>query len=106
MKPKTLIMTALLSGLIAAGGVLLAADTIKDHDEVLRLRTSGRIMPMEEVMNRVQQIQPGQLVEVELEHDDEDGYVYEIETIDTSGRLHKLYLDASTGEVLKRKIKD
>lgn len=59
---------------------------------------------MGEVMASAQTVQPGQLVEAELER--EDGvYLYEIKILAADGTVHKLYLDAATGEVIKRKEK-
>lgn len=66
------------------------------------LRERGRILPMEDILARSRGIQPGQVVEVELEH--EDGrYVYEVKIIDDGNRVHKLELDAASGALLRHK---
>jgi uncharacterized membrane protein YkoI len=71
-----------------------------DHDSVKRLRDEGRILSMSEVMRRVARIQPGQLLEAEL--DREDGrYVYEIRILDPAGRVHELELDAASGVLIE-----
>lgn len=71
-----------------------------DHDSVKRLCDEGRILSMSEVMRRAALIQPGQLLEAEL--DREDGhYVYEIRILDTTGRVHELELDAAGGALIE-----
>jgi uncharacterized membrane protein YkoI len=102
MKAKALIVTTLVAALL--GGAAFASERTR-HNEVLQLRESGQIMPMEEIMARAREAQPGHLIEVELER--EDGrYIYELKILDAEGRVHELEMDAATAEVLKRKIKD
>ena len=102
-----------LSMLAAAGwsaAVLMSAATASaDSDrlrqgEVRELREAGKILPMESILERARSAQPGQIVEVELER--EDGrYVYEVKLIDDDDRVHKLELDAASGDVLNRRTK-
>jgi len=73
-----------------------------DHDEVKQLRDSRQILPMEALLGRAQALQPGQLIEAELEQK-RGRYCYEIKLLAADGRVHKLYLDATTGELLERK---
>ncbi|MEA3641965.1 MAG: PepSY domain-containing protein [Lamprobacter sp.] len=76
-----------------------------DHDSVKRLRDEGRILPMFEVMRRAERIQPGQLLEAELER--EDGrYVYEIRILDPAGRVHELEFDAASGVLIESSYDD
>lgn len=71
-----------------------------DHDSVKRLCDEGHILSMSEVMRRAALIQPGQLLEAEL--DREDGrYVYEIRILDPAGRIHELELDAAGGALIE-----
>lgn len=102
-----------LSMLAAVGlsaAVLMSAGTASADSERLRqsevreLREEGKILPMETILQRARAAQPGQIVEVEL--DREDGrYVYEVKLIDDGDRVHKLELDAASGDVLNRKSK-
>ena len=103
MKANTLIVTTLVAALLG-GGAALAGDRMR-HNEVLQLRESGRIMAMEEIMARAREDQPGHLIEAELEQEDRR-YVYELKILDAEGRVHELEMDAASGEVLKRKVKD
>jgi uncharacterized membrane protein YkoI len=81
-----------------------ASDDRARASEVRQLRDSGKIMPMEDILARSRAAQPGQVVEVEL--DREDGrYVYEVKIIDDTDKVHKLEIDAASGDILNRKAK-
>lgn len=109
---KTFGMTSIAAGAVAAALAALFAlppgvanaDSRLRQNEVRQLRESGKILPMEEILNRVRNVQPGQVVEIELEQKD-GGYVYEVKLIDAQDAIHKLELDAGSGEVLRRKQK-
>jgi uncharacterized membrane protein YkoI len=98
-RPRLTAITAAV-GLLSVTGGAIAGDRL-DHDEIKQLRETGQILPMGEVRASAQAVQPGQLVEAELERED-GAYLYEIEILAADGTLHKLELDAATGEVLKR----
>lgn len=111
MKTRPLIAIALL-----ALGTSVALPSVAGdlrQDEVRQLRASGKILPMEDILKRAREAQPGQIVEVELDRErvrDTSGttqhiYVYEVKVIDDQDRIHKLELDAASGEVLSRKQK-
>ncbi|RKT43645.1 PepSY domain-containing protein [Thiocapsa rosea] len=90
-------------GLLLAMGNPLASERL-DHDEIKQLRGTGAILPMEQAMASAESVQPGQLVEAELERKDST-YRYEITILAADGTAHKLYLDAATGDVIRRKEK-
>ena len=102
MKPHHLIAATGL-GLLLAMGSPLASERL-DHDEIKQLRETGQILPMTQVMDSAQSVQPGQLVEAELERGD-GTYRYEIKILAADGTIHKLSLDAATAEVIERKEK-
>lgn len=97
-----------LSRLLLVSALAFSAEVLGDHldhDSVKRLRDEGRILPMSEVMQRAALIQPGQLLEAELEQ--EDGrYVYEIRILDPAGRVHELELDAASGVLIESSYDD
>ena len=105
MKNSRILALVTAAGLAGAGllsSLPATAESGMRQDEVRQLRESGKIMSMEDILARVRQAQPGQVVEVEL--DRENGrYVYEVKLIDTGNKVHKLELDAGTGEVLRRR---
>lgn len=80
-----------------------AGDRVK-RSEVRQLREAGKILPMEDILARARSAQPGQIVEIELERKN-DRFVYEVKLIDDADAIHKLELDASTGEVIRRSRK-
>ncbi len=101
-----LVLTTATSALIAAALLSshAAASDKPRSQEVRALRESGRILPMEDILARARTIRPGQVVEVELER--EDGmYVYEVKIIDDADTVHKLEMDAASGELVERREK-
>ncbi|MCO5107089.1 MAG: PepSY domain-containing protein [Burkholderiaceae bacterium] len=106
MNVRHLLAAATLTALGSTAFVALPATSAERvrHQEVRQLRESGKILPMEDILGRVRAAQPGQIVEVELER--EDGrYVYDVRVIDDADKMHKLELDAGSGEVLRRKTR-
>lgn len=94
----TLLLCALMLTLAPPG---LAVDI----DEVMRLKESGAIMSLEDLLEKVRREYPGRIIEIELEK--ENGkYVYEIDLVDENGIVWELELDASTGDLLKLKRDD
>lgn len=75
-----------------------------DHERALQAVQSGQVLPLAKVMVLIEREEPGQVLEVELERDDEQ-WQYEIKLLRPDGRLVKLKVDARTGEVLKRKTR-
>ncbi|MGO3890864.1 MAG: PepSY domain-containing protein [Paenalcaligenes sp.] len=89
-------------GLTMAAGPADASRS--DHEQARRAVEAGEIMPLRSLLDAIETDYPGQVVEVELEH--EDGLlVYEIKVLQASGQRLKLILDARTGEVLRVKSK-
>ena len=82
-----------------------AASDHADHDRARAALQAGEILPLTTVLQRVAAEHPGQVLEVELEQ--EDGrWVYEVKLLQAGGRLVKLELDAASGELLKRRVRD
>ncbi|RIK94768.1 MAG: peptidase M4 [Burkholderiales bacterium] len=102
--------TVTLSFALAAASIVAAtaigadfahADDRIRRSEVRELREAGKILPMEDILARARTAQPGQVVEIEL--DRENGrLVYDVKLIDDADAIHKLELDAATGEVIRR----
>lgn len=97
------IAAALAATVLFSTGVA-SADSRLRQNEVRQLRESGKILPMEDILTRVRNLQPGQVVEIELDQE-KGAYVYEVKVIDDKDTIHKLELDAGNGEVLRRKEK-
>lgn len=76
-----------------------------DVQEVRRLKESGEIKPLEQLLRQVRNRYPGRVIEIELEQ--EDGrYVYELELVDDRGVLWDMEFDARTGQLLERERDD
>lgn len=76
-----------------------------DHEEVRRLREAGEVVALEALIEKSRLLQPGRLLEAELERH-EGRYVYELEYVDDAGTVWEFRYDAHTGELLGREHKD
>lgn len=85
----------------ALGAVPVRADD-DDHERARRAVEAGQILPLRDVLARLERTYPGRVLEVELERDD-GLWLYEIKLLQADGRLLKLKLDAKTAAVLKEK---
>jgi uncharacterized membrane protein YkoI len=73
--------------------------------EARQLAREGKILPLEQILHRLDKIQPGQILEVELERE-RDGVIYEIELLDAEGMVWELKVDAVSGHILEREQED
>jgi uncharacterized membrane protein YkoI len=91
--------TLLLLLLVLAWTATALAD--EDYDAAFRLREQGEILPLEQLLARMQLGEGARLLELEAKKR-HGRQLYEVEYVDTSGRVHELVIDAHTGEILKR----
>lgn len=75
-----------------------------DHERAREAVTSGQVLPLRTVLERLEREYPGQVLEVELEPEDE-GWVYEVRLLQADGLLRKVRLDARTAEVLSSRTR-
>lgn len=89
--------------LVLLGGGAVAGE----RDEAERVRAAvqvGEILPLPQLLERLQRSHPGQVLEIELER--EDGrWIYEIKLLQAGGRLLKLEVDAKSGAVLRQRVR-
>jgi len=83
-----------------------AVNADESYLEARRLAAEGKIQSLDAILEGIQRKLRGSILEVELEHEDGDSMVYEIEMLDTQGRVWELEVDAASGEILKRKLED
>ena len=76
-----------------------------DYIEARRLLESGEILPLEVILEKVRQVLPGKVLEVELENEDRK-VVYEMEILGDDGVIREVYVDAKSGEILSAKEDD
>jgi uncharacterized membrane protein YkoI len=88
-------------------GVLILGSISADDNQMQarRLVEEGRIQPLSTILSQAEAIQPGQILEVELEEED-DLLIYEIELLDESGHVWELKFDAVTGSMIERERED
>ncbi|GJM05313.1 MAG: hypothetical protein DHS20C09_13040 [marine bacterium B5-7] len=78
--------------------IVIVADL--STDKIKKLKDSGKIMPLEEIIQKVKKHYPGRIIEIEL--DNEDGrYIYELEFVGKNNIVWELEVDATSGDVLK-----
>ncbi len=94
--PVALVVAALI------GAPFVARADKSDHIEARELLSQGKILPLSAILATVSQQVPGDVVEVELEHEDA-GWQYEVKVLTATGEVKKLHLDARDGTVLKVK---
>jgi hypothetical protein len=75
-----------------------------DHERARAAVRSGEVLPLPELLSRLQPGWPGQVLELELER--EDGrWIYEVKLLQPGGQVVKLDVDARTATVLKQRRK-
>ena len=100
--PRRLALLGLLAGGLVAGAPLHAEPN--DHDLARQALQQGKVLPLRTVLDKVEREHQGQVLKIEFEQ--EDGrFIYEIRLLQQDGRLVKLEVDASSGQVLKIKRK-
>lgn len=80
--------------------VISPAVAEEDHVTARKLRESGQILPLEQILERARARQPGEILETELERS-RGGYVYEIEILGPDGWVWEMKFDARTGELIE-----
>jgi uncharacterized membrane protein YkoI len=101
LRPITLLF--LLMGSLALSPALLADDG--DHDRARQALEADEILPLRIIIEKLEQDYPGQILEVELDHEDGQ-WIYEIKLLRDHGGLVKLKLDAGDGTLLGIKGRD
>jgi uncharacterized membrane protein YkoI len=95
-------LTVALLILTASFSLNLLAD---DHESARKLVESGDIVPLETILEQLQNRVMGRVIEVELEQK-KGRLVYEIEQVDEHGVVREYIFDAVDGSLLKEKIED
>ena len=96
------IFPVLVASTTSLFAVSAAAD---DSDEIRRLARDGRILTLEELLERHRDRIGGRLLDLDLERDD-GRIIYEMEVIDDDGRIREIEIDAVSGEWISEEIED
>lgn len=78
------------------------ADGRQDHEVARQALAAGEILPLGVVLERVGREHGGEVLEVELEHDD-NRWIYEVKMLRRDGGVNKLIVDARDGRLLEVK---
>ena len=93
--------------LLSAAPALLVVAPVRagsdDHVEARALLRKGLILPLGRVLAVANRRVPGDVIDVELEHEDA-GWQYKVKVLTPAGKVRKLTIDARTAVVLR--IKD
>lgn len=93
-----IIVCFLLTSISWAGGDI-------GRSEAKRLRESGVIRPLEEILQLAKKYHDGRIIEVELE-EKHNRYVYEIEIVDKNGRVWEMKFDATNAALISQELDD
>lgn len=74
-----------------------------DVSEARELEAGGHIVPLDRVLVEARRLQPGRILEVELEHE-HHGYVYQVKILDGGGQFWELEFDAVTGQLVEQAL--
>ena len=98
---RSLIHAVILAGILTDPVTgAWAADQEHDQEQARRALEAGEILPLDQILQEVQQRYPGTVVELELTP--EGGrWVYELELLAPDGRLLKLRIDAKSKQLLQ-----
>jgi len=99
--PLRIISATLIA--FAAPAVTLAHSD-RDHDQALDAVGKAEIRPLADILDAVSGKLPGEVVGIEIEHK-HGAWYYEFRTVDKTGRMFEVYVDAKTAEIAKIKEK-
>ena len=102
-----ILRTLVLLGLALGTGSALHADERggSDHELARQALRQGQVLPLRQVLDKIEREYQGQVLKIEFEEDD-GRYIYEIRLLQQDGRMAKLKVDAVDGKVLKIKRKE
>ena len=94
-------VTAVAMALGLAASTTMAREH-RDHEDAREAVRTGEILPLADVLQRLEKEQQGQVLEVELERKHGRIY-YEVKLLQPGGRVVKHLIDARTGELIQHK---
>lgn len=103
---KTIYKKAACSGLalvVLFVSNLALADS--DYDRAQQLHKSGEILSLETILQKLQTSHPGKVLEVEME-DEHGQLIYEIELLNSNGKVKKIKVNAKTGDLFQQEKDD
>jgi uncharacterized membrane protein YkoI len=96
-------VTAMLMAFLTCS--LLATSALassNDQERATRAVQAGEILSLRVILERLEQTQPGKVLDVEFEQE-KGVWIYELKILKEGGRLQKLKVDAKTGEIISNR---
>ncbi len=87
-------------GVILFGFAVRVSHADISQRQARTLLQSGQILSLENIHQKAHLIQPGRIIESELEKKGKR-YIYEVEILDSNGVVWELKLDAKSGELIE-----
>lgn len=88
--------------LLLLAGSLASAAAPRDHERAREAQRRGEFVPLSGILADAERREPGRVLDVELEDDDE----YEVEILRADGRVVELEYDARSGRFLGAEVED
>ncbi len=96
LHPRRAALVCLLAGLACAG---LPARASEDADRARRALEKGEIRPLDEVLRAARAAVPGDVVSVDLKHDD-GHWLYKLRVLGADGKRRTVKVDAGSLKIL------
>lgn len=100
------VSAAILTG--AAAATIALADGGSDQDRARQALAGGNVAPLALILEKVESLYPGKVIEVELESEGDEGeepyiggFLYEIKLLTPEGDVLKIQMDAATTELMQ-----
>ena len=102
---RALLLPLFAAVLTCGSGASSASD---DHEHARQALEAGKVLPLRTILERVKREYPGEIIDVELEHEQEKNvelWIYKVKVLRPGGSLVKLKVDAGDGTIIRRKTK-
>lgn len=108
MKISLALSTFLVSLIFCKMILAQASDNVKpidDHEKAIRAVNEGEILPLDEILVKVNQTYAGRIISINLKDNEKGlfGWVYDIMLIEPGNKVKQLRVDAGTSTILSVK---
>ena len=88
---------------VQRGGLILAQQgrQRRDHDRARDAVGAGNVMPLQQILRRLQGQYPGRLLDADLRQDGQGRRIYHLKLLAPGDQVLVLVVDARTGQVLQ-----
>ncbi|MDP6872612.1 MAG: peptidase [Alphaproteobacteria bacterium] len=105
-RAKQPVWGAKAAGMLASAGqdLLLLAQQgrqRRDHDRARDAVGSGAVLPLQQIMRRLQRQYPGRLLDADLRQDRQGRRIYRLKLLAPGDQIQVLIVNARTGQVLQ-----